>query len=169
MTRPGAFVSILACAWLAGCPSAAENVCEDIGLCRTLGSAEIQACQREVDAVGAQAADAGCGPEFDSYFDCASQSYGCDGNVPSFPGCDGGLAGLDACLGAAEAQTSCGQLARALATCPAPQDAGVAPVPQPCTAAALCAARCYLADVPDVCAPSAYDLGQFTACVQACP
>jgi len=155
--------------FLAGCPTNADNVCEDIGLCATQDDTTIATCQIQAAELGDEAFDAGCGSSYDLYFGCANGAYTCDGNTPSFPGCEMDLDALNSCLESAQASTSCGALAAALAACPgtdAGMDAGA--IPSPCTASGVCAANCYLQHVPNVCAPLPAQLVSYQDCASVC-
>jgi hypothetical protein len=145
-----------------------DNVCYDIGLCETQYEPQIAACRAQAAELGGEAFDAGCGPAYDSYFACANGAYTCDGNRPFFPGCEGKLSTLDACLQAAQASTSCGALAAALAKCPGYDAGDSGPIPSPCTSAGVCSANCYLANVPNVCAPIPAQLASFQSCASVC-
>ncbi|MHB1844850.1 MAG: hypothetical protein ACYCWW_08470 [Deltaproteobacteria bacterium] len=153
----------------AGCSSASDGVCQNLELCANQVG-QTAACQAAADDLGAEAADSGCGPEFDGYFGCANQAYQCQGNQPLFLGCEPKRAELDACLEAKRASNACGALATALAACPQ-EDAGssTSAVPSPCTASGVCAAHCYLSNVPNVCAPAPEALVLFEGCATACP
>jgi len=153
---------------LAACGTHADNVCEDVGLCRSQSDDQIAACQNEGKSLGIEARASGCGAQLDGYFSCADDRYACTGNVPAFPGCDSARAALDACLSGARDQNSCGKLDARLAACPTtspPPD----PVPAPCGATELCSSRCFLDDVADVCRPLSLELVNFSHCVQQCP
>jgi len=153
---------------LAACSTHADNVCEDIGLCRSQSDDQIAACQAEAKTLTVEARASGCGTAVDLYFSCADAKYTCTRNVPSFPGCGGTHDSLDACLTAARDKNSCGVLAARLAACPSGSPAP-SPVPAPCGASELCSSRCFLDDVADVCRPQAAELVRFAHCVQQCP
>jgi hypothetical protein len=42
-------------------------------------------------------------------------------------------------------------------------------LPAPCGTAEVCASRCYLDAVADVCRPQPVQLTNYTACAKACP
>ena len=153
---------------LAACGTHADNVCEDIGLCRSQSDDQIAACQAEAKVLTIEARASGCGSAFDLYFSCADDHYVCTGNVPGFPGCSGPRAALDSCLTAARKNNSCGVLDVRLSACPSSTPAPD-PVPAPCGATELCSSRCFLDDVADVCRPQPIELVNFSHCVQQCP
>jgi hypothetical protein len=164
----------------AACGSTSDEVCQDIGDCSQGGSTSwITACQAEAKALRSEAADAGCGPAFDSYFSCAQSAYSCRGATATFPGCDDRHAAVDACLTAATSGTSCAALAAAQASCaslPPDGGAGSSPgdvtgsgLPPACTASRDCQAHCYLGAVADACAPGVDELEAISACTHACP
>jgi len=152
----------------AACSSHSDSVCNDIGYCRSLSDQQIGACQKEAKSLAREAKDSGCSLQFDAYFSCADDRYQCRGNTPVFPGCETARSALDDCLGQARSPNACGQLARLFAQCP-----GGTPepslLPTPCGAAELCAVRCYLDAVPDVCRPKPTELVDASRCAQTCP
>jgi hypothetical protein len=154
------------------CSSHQDNVCEDIGDCAQGGSSDwISSCQAEAKALQGEAAPAGCGSAFDTYFACADSNYSCQGATALFPGCADSLATLDACLTSATANTSCVRLETAEADCGASgPDAGAGTgTPLACTTARDCQAQCYLTIVADVCAPQVDELQNVSACASSCP
>jgi hypothetical protein len=153
---------------LAACSTHTDNVCEDVGLCRSQSDDQIAACQAEAKTLTIEARASGCGKVSDLYFSCADDHYVCTGNVPSFPGCDGLRAQLNSCLDAARAGNACGQLDSQLSACPSSSPAPD-PVPAPCGATELCSSRCFLDDVADVCRAQPIELVNFAHCVQQCP
>ncbi len=150
------------------CGSHSDNVCEDIGNCSQRGDNDwIDTCQSNANALGSEAADAGCGAAFNQYYACADSNYSCQGATAAFPGCDDKLGALDACIAAATASTSCVALQMAESACTT-----VAPSPGPppaCTTTRDCQARCYLDHVPDACAPQVDELEDVVTCSDACP
>ena len=150
------------------CGSHSDNVCEDIGDCAQHGDTDwIDTCQSNADALGSEAATAGCGAAFDQYYACADSSYSCQGATATFPGCDDELAALDDCLAAATAHTACVALQTAEAACTAvPAAAGPPPA---CTTTRDCQARCYLDHVASACAPQIDELEELVACSDTCP
>ena len=158
----------LAALLLAACGTHADTVCDDIGLCRGQTDDQITACKTEAKAVVIESRASGCGGLADAFYACADASYACKGDTPSFPGCDAARAAIDACLEAARAQNSCGLLDARLAACPSARPPA-APAPAACGLTELCASRCFLDDVSDVCRPQAVELLGFAHCVQQCP
>jgi hypothetical protein len=149
----------------AGCASAEESYCENVGDCTHHGdSTWIQSCDDDATKLASDAAAAGCVAELDAYYACANASFTCTGATSSFPGCDDDLAKLDQCLDAAQSSTACAELAAATVAC-----GGSPPGPTVCDAAADCQARCYLDTVTNPCAPRADELVAVTACGGACP
>jgi hypothetical protein len=150
------------------CGSHSDNVCQNIGDCAQGGNTDwIDTCQANAEALGSEAADAGCGPAFDQYYGCADSNYSCQGATATFPGCDQDLAALDACIAAATAGTSCVALQAAEAACTT-----VAPAsgpPMACTSLRDCQARCYLGNVASACAPQIDELQNVISCADACP
>jgi hypothetical protein len=153
---------------IAGCGTHPDLVCEDIGLCRAQGDDQVAACQREAKAVTVESRASGCGAQADAFYACADANYTCKGDTPSFPGCDAARAAIDGCLEKQRAQNSCGQLEARLSTCVS-QRPPAAPGPAACGVTELCASRCFLDDVSDVCRPQAGELVSFAHCVQQCP
>jgi hypothetical protein len=158
----------------AGCATHAESVCEHIANCTTQSLEQLHTCQVQVKQLAAEASASGCSSQYESYFACADDRYECRGNIPTFDGCERSRSALDSCLEGARANNSCGQLASKLARCPSPSstDPSAPPDPAPpaaCGAAELCAARCYLDNVTDVCLPQPGQLAQAFRCGQLCP
>ncbi len=166
----------------AACGSTSDEVCQDIGDCSQGGSTSwIIACQSEAKALHSEAADAGCGATFDSYFSCAQSAYSCRGATATFPGCDDHHTALDGCLTAATRGTSCAALVAAEASCASSgadggADAGSgtggltgAALPPACTASRDCQAHCYLGAVANACAPGVDELEAVTMCDRSCP
>lgn len=149
------------------CGTAADQVCEDVGLCRGQTDDQITACQQEAKALTVEARASGCGTQLEGYFGCADSRYACAGNVPSFPGCDALRAILDQCLASTRAGNSCGILDGKLAACPSGSATGFAPAP--CSTIELCTSRCFLDSVSQVCRPQPVELVDFAHCVQQCP
>jgi hypothetical protein len=144
------------------CATHADNVCEDLGLCRAQTDDQITACQTEAKALAVEARSSGCGGQFDGYFSCADDHYVCKGNVPSFAGCESLRGSLDTCLAAARDKNSCGRLTTQLAGCPGQGS-------PTCGATELCTSRCYLDNVANVCTPQPLELDRVAHCVQQCP
>jgi hypothetical protein len=153
---------------LAGCGTTSDSVCEDVGLCRGQTDDQISACQTEAKSVVVESRASGCGLQADVFYGCADARYLCTGDTPSFPGCDPSRAAIDACLEKARAQNACGQLDARLSACVGTRTPS-APAPAPCGITELCASRCFLDDVADVCRPQATELVSFSHCVQQCP
>jgi hypothetical protein len=153
----------------AGCASNADAVCADIGYCRNQSDDAIKVCQAGEKQVAAEAAASGCASAYAAYFSCADDKYQCNGNKPAFPGCEGARASLDACLAKGRAQNACGRLAAGVAQCPGAPPPDPSAPPAPCGATELCAAACYLAAVPVLCAPQAVELAAASRCTQQCP
>ena len=153
---------------LAACGTHADDVCEDVGLCRGLTDDQVSACQLEAKSLTVEARASGCGASTEAFFACGAAHYTCTGDTPAFPGCDASRAALDACLAATRATNACGRLDANLSACPSARPPA-APAPAACGATELCASQCFLADVADVCRPQAAELVNFTRCVQACP
>jgi hypothetical protein len=155
------------------CASHSDNVCQDIGDCSHGGSTTwISNCQGEANALGSEAADAGCGSPFEQYYGCADSNYSCQGATATFPGCDQALSALDACIGTATMNTSCAGLEAAEEACgdSTGPDAGTGAQPPPaCTAARDCQARCYLGAVANACAPRVDELENAVSCASSCP
>jgi hypothetical protein len=164
MRAPLAIAALL----LAGCGTHANAVCEDIGLCRGQTDDQITACQTEAKSVLVESRAAGCGALADAFYSCADAHYACKGDTPSFTGCEGTRAAIDACLEKARANNSCGQLVARLVACPGAPPPG-APAPAACGLTELCASRCFLDNVADVCRPQSAELVRFAHCVQQCP
>lgn len=151
----------------AGCSSHTDSVCENIGDCAQHGDTDwIDTCQANAHALGAESADAGCGPVFDQYYACADSAFSCQGATATFPGCDAALAALDSCLAAATAGTSCAALQAAEAACTTVAPAGGPP--PACTARRDCQAACYLNKVANSCAPQVDELEAVVSCSEAC-
>ena len=176
----------------AACSSHADSLCEEIGDCSQGGDSDwIEACQSQAQDLAKEAATAGCGGAYDSYVRCADDAYVCRGNVAEFASqCANVRQRLDACLTAAHANDTCGALAARLARCSSPPDTGDASAdggggdaaaaegdtragdggapPDDCTAHGMCAARCYLDAVVDVCAPRPSELATVDDCSRRC-
>jgi hypothetical protein len=169
---PPALLLALLLPSIAGCPSHADNVCEDIGDCAQGGDyVFIQGCQAQAQALATEASASGCGAEYDGYYACADASYDCTGITPTFAGCGGKLSALQSCLARGAAKNACGTLDAALAACGGGADAGAGTSPTPgapCGIGGVCEAQCYLDSVPDVCAPMPADLGSYTQCASQC-
>jgi len=154
----------------AGCGTASDSVCEDVGNCSQGGSSTwITSCQSAADAVE-QAAPT-CSQAFDEYFQCAEDHYVCNGATASFPGCDSQVGALEACLNAAQANSPCETLASETASCPGGSGSSPpgSPVPAACTLNEQCQAGCYLQEVSNPCAPGGSELNAFTQCAETCP
>ncbi len=155
---------------LAACSSASDSLCDDIGDCRTLSSDQVASCQREARALSAEAGASACGTQAAAWFACAGGRYECRGNVPTYSGCDPARSALDSCLARARATNSCGALASGLAACPgATSTSDPAAPPPPCGAAEVCASRCYLDSVGNLCAPTPLQLSLAAQCTATCP
>jgi hypothetical protein len=174
VTLPRGFFVVLLSALLAACSSHSDAVCQDVGDCAHGGDTSwITRCQTEANALGAEAADAGCSTDFNGYYACDDSKYSCQGATALFPGCDDSRAALDACLAAATAGSACVRLTSKEAVCASPgagpdagTDGGLAPA---CTSARDCETLCYLDAVADVCAPRVDELQQVTTCAASCP
>ena len=153
---------------LAACGTHADDICEDVGLCRGLTDDQVAACQTEAKSLTVEARASGCGAQAAAFFDCGASHYTCAGDTPSFPGCDASRTVLDSCLAGKRAQNSCGRLDAKLSACPSVRPPA-APAPAACGATELCASQCFFADVVDVCRPEAAELVTFSRCVQQCP
>jgi hypothetical protein len=158
---------------LAGCESDADTVCTDIANCSHGGSDDyLTACRDENADLSHEATRSSCSAEYDAYFSCANKQFECRGNESVFPGCDAKLGALDACLAAGRADNACGELTAKLAACPsgapAPNGSDGGASLDPCTAAGVCSARCYLDSLADVCAPTAAELASFSDCTSHC-
>jgi hypothetical protein len=160
--------AILLLSLASACATNPENVCQDVGYCTTQSDAQVQVCKANAQQLATEASASGCSAQYDAYFACADKAYLCTGNVPSFPGCDAERAALDACLEFGRAHNACGALDVALAACPT--SSPPPPIlPAPCSTAEVCASRCYLDAVTDVCRPQPLQLTQSTACTKSCP
>jgi hypothetical protein len=150
------------------CGPNANTVCEDVGYCTTESDTQVLKCKDEVKDLARESVASNCGGEYDAYFSCAADRYQCTGNVASFPGCDSYRTALVDCLAGGSANNACGELAQKLTACspttPPPHD-----VPQPCVDTGVCASRCYLDSVANVCSPQPPELADFTRCARSCP
>jgi hypothetical protein len=158
--------------WIAllagGCTTAAQSVCQDIGYCKTFTPDQEHSCEMSVKQLETEAASSGCSSQYSAYFNCADDRYECEGNVPTFNGCEAAREALDLCLSMARASNACGQLSEMVAACGGPPPDPTLP-PSPCGAAEVCASRCYLDFVADVCFPQATQIAQAGQCAQQCP
>src|SRR5258708_6954848 len=165
--RPSAALLLLLLLLVGACASNQDDVCESVGNCAQGGSSDwIQSCKDGAALLRREATTNGCAGQFDAYYACADSSFDCQGATPVFPGCDTKRAALDDCFAAATASTSCAQLAAATSSC---GDAGPPRVPEACTAARDCNARCFLDRVSNACAPRVDELSNFATCASRCP
>ncbi len=153
----------------AACGTHAASVCQDISYCTTQTSDQEHACEVQVKQLATEAAASGCSSQYDAYFACADDRYECKGNVATFDGCEAAHRGLDSCLAQARGSNACGQLANQLAECSTEGPPDPSAPPAPCDVAGVCAARCYLDSVPNVCLPQPLQLSQAFQCAQLCP
>jgi hypothetical protein len=169
---PGFAVALALATLAAGCDSAADNVCGDITSCSHGGSDDWStACRDQAAELSHEATRSGCDSAYDAYFSCAEEHFACHGNKSSFPGCEARLGALEACLDGGRASNACGELDAKLSACspsPAPSsDEGGASL-EPCASGGVCAARCYLSALADVCTPTAAELAAFADCASHC-
>jgi hypothetical protein len=166
---------------LVACDSNADSVCDDIGNCSQNGDDDwITSCQAQAKTLSEEAQASGCGAAYDRYFSCAVDAYDCQGNKSMFAGCESQLALLESCLERGQAGNACGELHTRTRACAAADggagsDAGTSleagagnALIEPCAMASVCAARCYLDNVPNVCSPVPAELTSFAGCAQQC-
>ena len=149
-----------------------DSVCSDITNCSHGGSDDwVTACRDQATELSHEATASGCAAQYDAYFSCASDHFACHGNESSFPGCESRLSALETCLAGARESNACGELDAKLAACGAdgasPSGEGGTSI-EPCATGGVCAARCYLSALADVCAPSAAELSAFADCASHC-
>ena len=155
---------------IAACNTKADDVCENVLACEQGGNSELtKSCQDEAKALEQASQASGCGGAYEDYYACANSSFTCEGATALFPGCDDLRTALHACLNKSAAANACGELARKTAGCHT-VDGGPSTAPlSVCTAASECAARCYLDDVRDPCAPLPDELSKAASCTASCP
>jgi len=159
---------------LVGCDTRADTVCESVADCERGGDSEwLSACQDEAKTLSKEAAALGCEGQFDDYYSCADDHFGCDGATAKFPSCDDKRAALDDCFAHAQGKTACAELTETTSACSsssAGAGGAAAELPAPaCTSTRDCDARCYLDHVNSACAPIAAELSAVSDCSQSCP